>query len=317
MFDWSSLTQRESRAVGVAMAVLGCMVECPGSVLIRLAEVEQGLGCCTGYKYAVKAVVMSVGLTLSLGGPRAFIADCRQIGRYFFLAAFCEGALCFFWNLAVMLTSAANAAALQMLNPTWCIIFTFFLTWERTPNYTLVASIITFSCGVAIFVMSLNSHRGVESILGDLFGILTGMSIGLYLTVLGHVQKVYPGVNPMGVIALGGAFASVSSFMLVEGNILQECYPESGIPGYTWSITDGVLTTTSLFLISLSTKRLPSAVTGLLFLTTSIVQPYIVWIVLDERPLDSTLVFGAILCITLVVHEMVGFYYADEKLRDN
>mmetsp|Transcript_2 Transcript_2/g.5 ORF Transcript_2/g.5 Transcript_2/m.5 type:complete len:326 (+) Transcript_2:88-1065(+) len=312
-------TTPRTRTLGVVTALTGCLLECPSSLLIRLAKFEQGLGCATGYKYATKSLILSIGLTCWLGGPRAVIRDCFKIGWHFFLAAaICEAAMCVLWNLAVMLTSAANASAFAMLNPMWCIMFTFLLTWERIPMYTLAASIVTFACGVAIFVTSQKSQRrGVESLLGDVLGILCGMSLGVFLTVMRHVQKKHPGANPAGVVALGGLLAAAASFMLVEaeGNLHEACYPKSGAIGYTWSLTDGMVTTMSHILVGLSTRQLPSAVTGLLFLMTAIIQPYLVWLVLEERPLDTTLFWGAILCVTLVVHEIVSFYYAHLKLR--
>jgi len=309
---------RSKRAYGVFLVLMGCLATSPDCLFIRLAELEQGGVCGTFYKYAFKTVITTIGLTIYLGGPRAFIEDCSKNGWYFLIAAACEGGQTLVWNLAVLTTATANAATFLLVNPAWCILWTFLLTGQRAPRYTVVAAAIALSCAGATFAMSRTSTRGVESFLGDLIGVLSGMLYGLYLSVMAVANKKNPDANSLGVLALGGLFATIGAFFIAGGDVMQDCYPKSGPAGYTWAFTNAGFATLAVMLCTLSTKHCPAAVSGLILIVEAISEPYLVWLFLGETPLQSTVVIGAVLCTTLVVHEIVAYLDTSAKeLRDD
>eukprot|EP00971_Amphidinium_carterae_P277093 5498885-Amphidinium_carterae.1 len=114
-------------------------------------------------------------------------------------------------------------------------------------------------------------------------------------------------------MALGAIIACAASCLLIDGNVLQDCYPRSGLPGYTWALLDGTLVTAYFFFTTLSTKYIPSAVAGLLDIPTSVAPIYLVWLFLGERPLPSTMIYGSVLCLTLAVHEGIAYYHASDS----
>mmetsp|Transcript_30719 Transcript_30719/g.56140 ORF Transcript_30719/g.56140 Transcript_30719/m.56140 type:complete len:321 (+) Transcript_30719:98-1060(+) len=304
---------RSARAYGTFLAVLGCLSVAPDSLFIRLAEVEQGGVCGTFYKYTAKGVVVTFGLICYFGGPQAFIAECGKLGRYFFILAACEGVQCLTWNLAILTTAVANGMVFILVTPAWCLMWTSLLTDRSTPRYTVVASCIALGWAVIIFIQSRYSTRGVESLFGDLIAIFCGMDYGLYLTLAAEAQRKYPDANCLVVFTLGSAVSVLGCYFMIDGDVLQDCYPRSGVPGYSWSFMDGILTLTAIGCISISTKYCPAVVAGLACIVEAITEPYVVWFVLGETPLRSTVVLGAVLCITLVVHEVVAHLYPSEK----
>mmetsp|Transcript_60612 Transcript_60612/g.112447 ORF Transcript_60612/g.112447 Transcript_60612/m.112447 type:complete len:317 (-) Transcript_60612:67-1017(-) len=306
------------RWYGVLLAALGYLSICPDSLLIRLGRLEQDVGCFLLTKYVIHAASMYIGLILYFGSPRALVTASRKSGWHFIFASAAVGLFYILWNLAVMTTSAWNAVALLGLSPMWGIIWTFLLTWERTPRYTFVAASVTLTCGLAIFVSSRSSSKGADSLLGDLLAVLAGMAFGLYLTICADASKKYPDASLMGAIAVGATIAVVASYMFVESHSFLDCHPKEGYQGYTWAATNGILETLHFVLLSLAAKHCPSAVVGLLLIVDLILEPYLVWIVLGEPPLLTTLVAGGVLCITLVVHELAAFHYEAEKaLRES
>eukprot|EP00971_Amphidinium_carterae_P145378 2880772-Amphidinium_carterae.1 len=130
---------------------------------------------------------------------------------------------------------------------------------------------------------------------------------------MGDAQRKYPNASCLGTVALGAIIACAASCLLIDGNVLQYCYPQSGLPGYTWALLDGALVTCCCFFTALSTKYIPSAVTGLLGLAHAVGQPCLVWLFLGERPLESTMIYGSVLCLTLVVHEGIAYYHASDS----
>jgi drug/metabolite transporter (DMT)-like permease len=69
----------------------------------------------------------------------------------------------------------------------------------------------------------------------------------------------------------------------------------------------GVLTPLSRAFIGMGTKILPSVEVALLTIIEPVLAPIWVWILMDEKPQINTLMGGAIIVTTLIVHSMMAY----------
>lgn len=75
-----------------------------------------------------------------------------------------------------------------------------------------------------------------------------------------------------------------------------------------------LLTPLSRALIGVGTKVLPSVEVALLTIIEPLLAPFWVWILLNEKPHITTLMGGAIIVSTLIVHAMMA--YKEAKIND-
>jgi drug/metabolite transporter (DMT)-like permease len=76
-----------------------------------------------------------------------------------------------------------------------------------------------------------------------------------------------------------------------------------------------LLTPLSLAFIGIGTKVLPSVEVALLTIIEPVLAPFWVWILMDEKPHLNTLIGGAIIVTTLIVHSMMA--YKEAKINDD
>jgi len=92
----------------------------------------------------------------------------------------------FFWHLAILRTTIANATFFATMAPLWVVIFGWLLLRQRVNRATLVGLLVCLSGGTALVVQSLafNPSRAV----GDTLGIITGAFFGLYFLAVGAAR---------------------------------------------------------------------------------------------------------------------------------
>ncbi|MBM7044231.1 MULTISPECIES: DMT family transporter [Rhizobium] len=92
----------------------------------------------------------------------------------------------FFWHLAILRTTIANATFFATMAPLWVVIFGWLLLRQRVNRATLIGLLVCLSGGTALVVQSLafNPSRAV----GDTLGIITGAFFGLYFLAVGAAR---------------------------------------------------------------------------------------------------------------------------------
>ncbi|WP_228259450.1 DMT family transporter [Siculibacillus lacustris] len=83
----------------------------------------------------------------------------------------------FFWHLAVLHTTIANATLLATMAPVWVMLFSLVIGERVTAAMTLGLAICVV--GGALLVGS-SWHLAPERLLGDLYGVATSVGFGLY-----------------------------------------------------------------------------------------------------------------------------------------
>mmetsp|Transcript_48933 Transcript_48933/g.109741 ORF Transcript_48933/g.109741 Transcript_48933/m.109741 type:complete len:284 (-) Transcript_48933:46-897(-) len=247
---------------------------------------------------------MTVFFSCYFGGFCAFIADCQRCGWHFVLGAAAEGVCHTCWNVSVVETSSANACLFNALSPMWCALFTVLWTHRFPPLYTMVAVVAVFVIALATFTQSRSSTRDAESAMGDLFGIGSGAFLGLLCAITSDAARKYPDASMMAVGCLG-AFGPIACSLWLEGAEVLG-WPHSGVRGFVWPVLNGIIISSTASLTSISLALCEPVLFTLISLVETVTEPGLVWLVLGQAPLTSTVICGLLLLATLAAHEIVA-----------
>jgi len=94
----------------------------------------------------------------------------------------------FSWFNAVKMTNVASAAVLASLHPLVVLLVTVFILKKKVGWKSVAAIIVALGGGALIMGFDLNALAGGH-MMGNLFGFLAGMFMGLYFSVGDHVRK--------------------------------------------------------------------------------------------------------------------------------
>ena len=93
----------------------------------------------------------------------------------------------FFWHLAIVHTSVANATFFATCAPIWVVLFGWLLFRERVKANVLVGLGLCLTGGAALLAQSFELKPA--GALGDPFGVATGVFFGLYFLAVQAARK--------------------------------------------------------------------------------------------------------------------------------
>lgn len=235
---------------------------------------------------------------LSRYGFRAF-----ELYRAHFHAIFWSGLFTglsnFFFILAIKHTSVASAVFILSTGPLVSALIAFLLFRQKTPMRTFGAIFFVF-IGLSIILFNDLELGNME---GNLYAFACVFAFVSMLAVLEKNKEV----NRLACFGTGALIASLLA--LLSASVI--------IPdGYSLGIIlfmGVLLTPLSRAFIGVGTKVLPSVEVALLTIIEPLLAPFWVWILMDEKPHINTLIGGAIIITTLVIHSMMASKEAKAK----
>ena len=93
----------------------------------------------------------------------------------------------FFWHLAIVHTSVANATFFATCAPIWVVLFGWLLFSERVKANVLVGLGLCLAGGAALLAQSFELKPA--GAIGDLFGVATGVFFGLYFLAVKAARR--------------------------------------------------------------------------------------------------------------------------------
>lgn len=209
-----------------------------------------------------------------------------------FWCGLCIGSSNLFFILAIKHTSVASAVFILSTGPLLSALFSFVLFKKRTPRRTFGAIFFVFiGLGIILFNdMALGNMEGNLYAFGCVFAFVSMLSI------LERDKEV----NRLACFGTGALMASLLA-TLSASIVMPDSY-SMGIIIFMGAL----LTPLSRALIGVGTKVLPSVEVALLTIIEPVLAPIWVWILLDEKPHINTLMGGAIIVSTLIVHSIMA-----------
>jgi len=220
------------------------------------------------------------------------------------LTAFFIGISNLFFILAVKHTSVASAVFILSTGPLVTSFIAFIFFKRKTPKRTFGA-IFFVLIGLAIILFN---DLGLGNMEGNIYAFLCVLAFASLFSVL----EQYKDVNRLACFGAGALMASLLAILSSTDIHIPDTYSFSII-----LFMGAILTPLSRALIGIGTKVLPSVEVALLTIIEPLLAPLWVWILLDEKPLFNTLVGGAIIVTTLIVHSMMAHKEAKKLLIRN
>lgn len=212
----------------------------------------------------------------------------------------CIGLSNLLFILAIKHTSVASAVFILSTGPLVSALIAFIFFKQKTPLRTFVAIIFVF-IGLAIILfndLELGNMEGNLYAFGCVFAFVT------MLSVLERDKEA----NRLACFGTGALMASLLA-ALTAPMMIPDSYS-------LWIIIfmGALLTPLSRTFIGVGTKFLSSVEVALLTIIEPVLAPFWVWILMNEKPHLNTLIGGAIIVSTLLVHSMMA--YKEAKIND-
>ncbi len=129
----------------------------------------------------------------------------------------------FFWHLAVLKTTIANATLLATMAPVWVMLFSLVIG-ERVTRVMVAGLAICVFGGVLLVGSSL--QLAPERFLGDLYGVATSVGFGLYFLAVRVARRE----APAGAILFRSSLVTALGLGLVAG-IAENSWLPTGLSG--------------------------------------------------------------------------------------
>jgi drug/metabolite transporter (DMT)-like permease len=115
----------------------------------------------------------------------------------------------FFWHLAILSTTVANAAFLATTTPIWVALGAWLFLSEKVSRANLIGIVLCLIGGSALLGNSYNFAP--EHFLGDIYGVVTAFFFGTYILTVGQARMRYGAAV---VMLYSTAIASLCLFLI-------------------------------------------------------------------------------------------------------
>lgn len=278
------------RVLALAALVLGAAAMGISPIFVRFAEV--GPYASAFWRVGLALPVLWLWAASEAGGPSATITALTE--RAVVLAgAFFAGDL-FFWHLAILNTTVANATFLATMAPVWVVLGSGFFIREPVARRT-VAGLGLCIVGAVTLIGSSYSFAP-ERLDGDLFGTATSMFFGAYFLAVRVARRTRSSAR----IMAASSVITAALLLLVALLMEERLWPESA---------SGITALVALALIShfggqgllaYALGHLPAAFSALVIFLEAVFAAAFGWMFVNE-PLSAMQVAGGLAIVGGIV----------------
>ena len=273
-----------NRKKAIIYLVLASVLWSIGGLFIKLADMNSV--AIAGLRSGISAVVMIIYLRK----PVIHISKMNVLGGISY------SCLLFCFVIANKLTTSANAIFLQFTGPIWMVIFSAILLKEK-PRKSDLATIAFVLAGMALFF---TGNLGAGSMAGNLVALLSGVFMAAMVLFLIHSHG-----SPVEITLLGNVITFIISIPFLPRHMPDAISILSLLALGIFQL--GI----SYILYSLAIKHV-TAIEGILI---PVIEPLLnpIWVLLftGEKMGIFSLVGGAIIIGSVLVHEL----YIEKQLK--
>jgi len=229
------------------------------------------------------------------------LADGREAPRERFarpaiLAGLAFAGDLFFWHLAIVHTSVANATFFATCAPIWVVLFGWLIFRERAKPNVLIGLGLCLAGGAALIAQSFQFKPA--NALGDAFGIATGVFFGLYFLAVQAARKSTSAARlTFEATVVTAAILFVVALVAERSMIPHTLRGVAALLAMAWISHTG-----GQGLLSIALGRLPAAFSSLVIFLEAIAAAGFGWLILGE-PVGAVQALGGLAIL-------VGIYVA-------
>ncbi len=255
------------------------------ALLVRLADADASV--IAFYRGLFMGVIMLCVWIIK--GEKEVIPKAKKEIFMILLIALLSGIGTSLFVFSVKYTVAANTVVFLATSSFFGALFSYLILKEKIKKETAVAIGFSFFGVVIIFG---NSFSIGGHLLGDLFGILLAVFMGLQLTLL----RKFTHFSHYFIISTSGFF-----LMTIMYFIANDVFDISAMSLF-WLFLMGLMQVVAMFLIYGSTKYISSAEVGVFSTIETTFAPVWLWLFIDEIPPSMTLVGGIFIVSAIFIN---------------
>lgn len=201
----------------------------------------------------------------------------------------------FFWHLAIVKTTMANATFLATMAPVWVALGSGLFLHEPVDRRVLLGIVVCLVGGAVLLGGSFTFAP--ERLAGDLFGLVTSFFFGLYFLAVRSARRRF---GPGTVTFASSAISAVP--LLAVALILEPTLLPSGIAGVAAILALAVLSHVGgQGLLSFALGHLSAAFSSLVIFLEAIAAAVFGWLIFSEALGPEQIVGGLLICVGIVV----------------
>ncbi len=239
-------------------------------IFVRLADV--GPFTSAFWRVALALPLLYAWMRLADGAepPR------ERFGKAAILSGLAFAGDLFFWHLAIVHTSVANATFFATCAPIWVVLFGWLLFRERAKPNVLMGLALCLIGGGALIAQSFRFQPA--NALGDAFGIATGLFFGLYFLAVQAARKTVSAARlTFEATVVTAAILFVVAIFAERSMLPHTLRGVAALLAMAWVSHAG-----GQGLLSIALGRLPAAFSSLVIFLEAIAAAGFGWLILGE-----------------------------------
>lgn len=278
------------RAVAAVIALLaGAVAMGVSPIFVRLADV--GPFASAFWRVALAVPILWIWAR-SEASPGGIVAAWRAPAVWW-AGVFFIGDL-FFWHLAIMNTTVANATFLATMAPIWVVLGSGLFIGERVDRRTVVGLGLCVAGGAVLLGGSYT--LAPERLIGDLYGVVTSFFFGAYFLAIRVARRT----APSGVVIFGSTVITAAGLLVIAAALEPTMLPASlgglaALAGLAFISHAG-----GQGLLAFALGHLSAAFSSLVIFLEAVAAAIVAWIVLGEA-LGPVQASGGVLILAGIV----------------
>ena len=197
----------------------------------------------------------------------------------------------FFWHLAILNTSIANATLLACLAPVWVLLLSGWLLGERVPRSAWMGLALCLS-GAAVLI-GLNLRVDPNRAWGDAFGLMTSVFFGLYFLAVPRARRD----DPAGVLTFKGTLVTAAILFVVALSLEDRLWPQT-VEGALSLLALGLLSHTGgQGLLAVALGSLSAVFSSLVIFIEAVAAAVFGWVFAGEKLTLYQILGGALILV--------------------
>ncbi len=282
---------------GILLTLAAVLVLSPDALLVRLISADT----LTLIFWRGLLSALAILAFLACRWRRDCSAKLRRIGRPGLLSGLISAVGTILFVFSLRTTSAANTLVIMAATPLFAALLSRLFLDETVGRRTWLAILVGLMGIALLFAGSL----GQGTWTGDLCALSAAVCWAANLVVLRHARQV----DMAPAVALGGALAALAALLLGASPLAV-----SAADFRLLLVLGTFVLPVSFVLITLGPRHLPAAEVSLILLLETFLGPLLVWWALGEAPTLPTLLAGALILGTILVHSLASLRSARAQI---
>ncbi len=254
--------------------IVGAMAMAISPVFVRLADV--GPFASAFWRVALALPVLWIWASIEIKNSGGHQRDLWQLTWPIVLAGLFFAGDLFFWHLAIVNTSIANATFLATLAPVWVVLGSGLFIGEPVTRAT-ISGLGVCIAGAAVLIGSSYSFTP-DNVLGDFFGVMTSLFFGAYFLVIRLARRTLGAGHIIFASTIITTIALWVAAMVLEPTLI----PQSAAGVFALLALGFISHSGGQGLLALALGSLSAAFSSLVIFIEAIAAAGFAWLLLNE-----------------------------------